>query len=163
MKTSKWNKASLEACPEWTQQDAEFGVRATSVSFCGYLVKFPESILALAVGYPLLAKNNITQKEKIMSTQEIQKAPPAGGQPHPHVVQVTIDGRDVDVPSGEYIVAELKLKLGVPAEYELENIKHGTFHPLADNSVFKVRHDEEFISHVRTGSSSWSAKKGWMG
>ena len=89
-----------------------------------------------------------------MNTQEIQKAPSEGNPHHPHTVQVTIDGRQVELASGEYIVSELKLKLGVPAEYELEHIKHGTFQPLADNSVFKLHHDEEFISHVRTGSSS---------
>jgi hypothetical protein len=89
-----------------------------------------------------------------MSTQEIQKAPTKGNPHHPHIVQVTIDQRKVDLPPGEYIVSKLKLKLGVPAEYELEHIKHGTFQPLADNSVFQLHHDQEFISHVRTGSSS---------
>ena len=89
-----------------------------------------------------------------MNTQEIQKAPPDGGPHQPHSVQVTIDGRQVDLVHGEYVVSELKLKLDVPAEYELEHIKHGTFEPLADNSIFKLHHDEEFISHVRTGSSS---------
>lgn len=89
-----------------------------------------------------------------MSTQELKSARPDDVRNHPHRVQVTIDGRELSLPSGEYVVADLKLKLGVPAEYELEHIKHGTFEPLRDDSVFKLHHEEEFISHVRTGSSS---------
>lgn len=80
--------------------------------------------------------------------------PPSDESHQPRNVQVTIDGRQVTLPAGEYVVSVLKLRLDVPAEYELEHIQAGKFQPLTDSSVFKLHHDDEFISHVRTGSSS---------
>jgi hypothetical protein len=80
--------------------------------------------------------------------------PPADEPHHPQTVEVTIDGRQVALTVGDYVVSTLKNKLNVPADYELEHVKNGILQPLADNETFKLHHAEEFISHVRTGSSS---------
>lgn len=80
--------------------------------------------------------------------------PPSEEHAHQNELQVTIDSRHVTIASGDYLVYVLKQKLGVPPEYELERVEHGQFHPLADESYFKLHKSEEFISHVRTGSSS---------
>jgi len=71
-----------------------------------------------------------------------------------HEVTVRIDNRQVTLKTGEYLVSALKQILGVPIEYELELVRCGQFHPLADTDHFKLHEPEEFISHVRTGSSS---------
>ena len=73
---------------------------------------------------------------------------------HQHELKVMIDGRCVVLAAGDYLVSVLKQKLDVIPEYELERVEHGQFHPLADESTFKLYKDEEFISHTRTGSSS---------
>lgn len=80
--------------------------------------------------------------------------PPAEGHEHQHEVEVTIDGQHLTLAAVDYLVSVLKQKLGVPPEYELEQVAHGQFLPLADESTFKLHKHEEFISHVRTGSSS---------
>ena len=80
--------------------------------------------------------------------------PPSEDHAHQNELQVTIDSRQVTIASGDYLVSVLKQKLGVPPEYELERVEQGQFHPLADESSFKLHKHEEFISHVRTGSSS---------
>lgn len=69
-------------------------------------------------------------------------------------VIVTIDGNGVSVAAGDYKVKDLKIILGVSQEYVLEHVEGANFTTLEDESVFKLRHHEKFISHVRTGSSS---------
>lgn len=74
---------------------------------------------------------------------------------HEHLVRVTIDGdRTVELAARNYLVAELKIKLGVAPEYELEIIDHGQFRPLGDDAHIHIRGGEEFVSHVRSGGSS---------
>lgn len=93
---------------------------------------------------------NIQDTTAPKSEQESKDKPP-----HPrHQVAVTIDGRIVMMEANQYLVTDLKSKLGVPPEYELEHIEHGQFQPLADEALFSLHHAEEFISHVRTGTSS---------
>lgn len=75
--------------------------------------------------------------------------------PAPHLVTVKIDHRPVEIEAGTYLVAELKKKLGVPADKVLEKVLGpGDFPPLDDNSHIHVVGGEEFLSAVRTGSSS---------
>jgi len=75
--------------------------------------------------------------------------------PAPHLVTVKIDNRPVEIEAGTYLVAELKKKLGVPADKVLEKVLGpGDFPPLDDNSHIHVVGGEEFLSAVRTGSSS---------
>ncbi|HDR9228810.1 TPA: hypothetical protein QDB19_005087 [Burkholderia vietnamiensis] len=75
--------------------------------------------------------------------------------PAPHLVTIKIDNRPVEIEAGTYLVAELKKKLGVPADKVLEKVLGpGDFPPLDDNSHVRVVGGEEFLSAVRTGSSS---------
>lgn len=70
------------------------------------------------------------------------------------LVEVKIDGALREIVADTYPVLRLKTLLGVPPDYELELVKGGKFHPLADGDTFKVHGHEEFISHVRCGGSS---------
>lgn len=79
---------------------------------------------------------------------------PAQERHEPHKVSVRIDGKDITLPVGDYRVSELKKLLGVLIDYDLDHVKHGVFEHLPDDSMFELRHHEEFVSHVRTGSSS---------
>jgi len=72
----------------------------------------------------------------------------------PRLVSVKIDGRDVEIEAMTYRVPDLKARLGVPLDYELDLIKGDHFDPLADDQSYKVHGHEAFLSHVRTGSSS---------
>lgn len=69
-------------------------------------------------------------------------------------VAVTIDGNRKEIDSGKYLVSALKVKLGVAADYELDEVIHGEFKPLADNAHINIKGGEHFISHVRRGGSS---------
>ncbi|WP_194724098.1 hypothetical protein [Noviherbaspirillum malthae] len=72
----------------------------------------------------------------------------------PRFVEVKIDGDPREIAADTYNVAALKSLLGVPLDYELELVKGGKFHPLADEDTYKVHGHEEFLSHVRCGGSS---------
>jgi hypothetical protein len=72
----------------------------------------------------------------------------------PRLVEVTIDGNPREIAADTYPVPVLKNLLGVPLDYELELVKGGKFHPLADGDTYKVHGHEEFLSHVRCGGSS---------
>jgi hypothetical protein len=72
----------------------------------------------------------------------------------PRLVEVKIDGNPREVAAEVYQVPVLKNLLGVPLDYELELVKGGKFHPLADGDTYKVHGHEEFLSHVRCGGSS---------
>ena len=76
---------------------------------------------------------------------------------HPHdkrQVTVKIDGNEVTIDAGHYLVTDLKTRLGVPSEYELEIVEDGQFRPLGDQDRIKVEDHDEFVSHVRCGASS---------
>jgi predicted metallopeptidase len=72
----------------------------------------------------------------------------------PRLVIVKIDGNPHEIAADTYQVPALKALLGVPPDYELELVKGGKFHPLADEETYKVHGHEEFLSHVRCGGSS---------
>jgi hypothetical protein len=73
---------------------------------------------------------------------------------HEHLVSILIDARKIEIAAGHYQVSDLKIRLGVPPEYELEIIEHGQFQPLEDADHVHIHGDEEFVSHVRCGASS---------
>lgn len=73
---------------------------------------------------------------------------------HALEVTVSIDDRKAVILARVYSVPELKNLLSVPLDYELELVKGGKFHPLADGDTYKVHGHEEFLSHVRCGGSS---------
>jgi hypothetical protein len=73
---------------------------------------------------------------------------------YPHTVAVTIDGARKEIDAGDYVVSALKVKLGVAADYELDQVIGGEFRPLADTAHVEIKGGEHFVSHVRRGGSS---------
>lgn len=73
---------------------------------------------------------------------------------HPKLVTVTVDGKPKEITAGEYVVSVFKEKVGVPTNYELEEVKNGRMIPLDDNSNIHIHGGEVFISHVKRGGSA---------
>lgn len=71
-----------------------------------------------------------------------------------HLVTIEVDGVKKQIRRGKYIVSKLKELIGVPADYELDVVIKGEFHPLDDNAETHVVGHEVFVSHVRRGGSS---------
>ena len=88
----------------------------------------------------------------------LQQAPTPN--PHPadgadnRLVPVTVDGEIKHVRRGKYLVSEFKATIGVPADYELDEVVAGEFRPLADDATIHIKGEEVFVSHVRRGGSS---------
>lgn len=78
----------------------------------------------------------------------------AGVDHHPRLVTITVDNVAKEIAPGEYVVSVLKEKVGVPPNYELEQVKNGRMVPLDDNAKIHIHGGEVFISHVRRGGSS---------
>lgn len=81
---------------------------------------------------------------------------PGRGEHHrpPKEVTVTVDGKTHHVPEGTYVVSQFKQLVGVPANYELDEVVHGELKPLDDNQKIHIKACEVFISHARQGGSS---------
>jgi hypothetical protein len=73
---------------------------------------------------------------------------------HETLVTVTIDDKPKQIARGSYQVAKLKEILGVPSDYELEEVKNGEFKPLQDQQHTAIQGGEVFVSHVRRGGAS---------
>lgn len=73
---------------------------------------------------------------------------------HGHTITVTIDGTPKSILQARYLVSELKTKLGVPSDYELDQVVDGEFKPLNDIDHINIKEGEVFVSHVRRGSAS---------
>jgi hypothetical protein len=69
-------------------------------------------------------------------------------------VAITLDGHRKEITAGNYLVSALKAKLGVPADYELDEVVNGEFRELSDSAHIEIKGGEHFISHVRRGGSS---------
>ena len=78
---------------------------------------------------------------------------PQHGKPSTTVI-ITIDGAAKQIERGSYVVSKLKELLGVPADYELDEVKNGEFKPLQDNQHTAIQGGEVFVSHVRRGGAS---------
>jgi hypothetical protein len=76
------------------------------------------------------------------------------GKTDPHLVEVTIDGNPKLITAGHYLVSDLKVVLGVPADYELDRVVGREFKPLPDGENVVVHKGEVFVSHVRRGGSA---------
>lgn len=72
----------------------------------------------------------------------------------PKEVEINVDGATRTIAKGEYVVSALKAALGIPADYELDLVKHNKFEPLDDGATIEVKNGEVFVSHVRRGGSS---------
>ncbi|KZC24016.1 hypothetical protein RHOFW104T7_10920 [Rhodanobacter thiooxydans] len=75
---------------------------------------------------------------------------PSGGT----LVMISLDGQDRQLQEGVYKVSDLKTVLGVPTDYELDEVIHGEFKPLNDQRSLHIKGGEMLISHVRQGSSA---------
>jgi hypothetical protein len=75
---------------------------------------------------------------------------PSGGV----LVTISLDGQERQVQESVYKVPELKIVLGVPPDYELDEVIHGEFKPLNDERSVHIKGGEVLISHVRQGSSA---------
>jgi hypothetical protein len=71
-----------------------------------------------------------------------------------HLVSITIDGKTFEVQRGQISVVALKQLAGVPAGYELEEVRHGKLVPLKDDAKVEIEGGEQFVSHPRDGASS---------
>lgn len=76
--------------------------------------------------------------------------------PQPEMVKILVDQKPHEVRPGEYLVSKLKAEVGVPDNYELEELRDGAMVPLDDNAKIHIRGGEQFISHVRRGGSSYA-------
>ena len=72
----------------------------------------------------------------------------------PHLVEVTVDGKEKKVEAGVYVVSAFKTLVGVSPDRELDRVEHGAFVPLDDAASITIEKHEVFVSHVRTGGSS---------
>ena len=70
------------------------------------------------------------------------------------IVKITIDGIEKTIERGSYLVSKFKELLGVPADYELDEVKNGEFKPLQDHQHTAIQGGEVFVSHVRRGGAS---------
>lgn len=91
--------------------------------------------------------------ERIETQQEVKVKPPHEDPPG-QLVMVTVDGTARPMKKGKYVVSEFKEAVGVPADYELDQVIDGRFDPLADDAALHIKGDEVFVSHVRRGGSS---------
>ncbi|NVM62116.1 hypothetical protein FHW88_000392 [Mucilaginibacter sp. SG538B] len=72
----------------------------------------------------------------------------------PKEVVITINKVEYKVKPGIHTVANLKSTGGVPLAYELEQVIAGKLAPLKDDASVEIKGGEQFVSHVRDGSSS---------
>jgi hypothetical protein len=70
------------------------------------------------------------------------------------LVEVELNGIPKRIGRGEYTGRTLKLALGVPIEYELDEVVHGEFKEIANDQKVHVRGGEKFVSHCGQGQSS---------
>jgi len=73
----------------------------------------------------------------------------------PKLIAVTIDTHRKEIAPGEYTGASLKAALGVPAEYDLDQVLNGEFIDITNSPCIVLeKGGEHFVSHVRRGGSS---------
>jgi hypothetical protein len=69
-------------------------------------------------------------------------------------VNITVNGHLIPIHRGHQTGAHIKQVGGVAAAEELEEIIHGVFTPLNDDSAVTIKGSEVFISHVRASAGS---------
>ena len=70
------------------------------------------------------------------------------------LVAVEIDGKPRRIKRGRYEIPELKIELGVPPNYDLDQVVNCEFKPLPDSSAIVIHGGEVFVSHVPRGGNS---------
>ncbi len=71
-----------------------------------------------------------------------------------HTVTVELNGTPRQITAGTYTGRSLRLALGVPLEYELEEVVRGEFKPISNDATVHVKGGETFVSHVGHGRAS---------
>lgn len=69
-------------------------------------------------------------------------------------VTIQINHRPYELLPGAYTIAQLKTLAGVPLAHDLEQVIDGKLTPLKDDGKVDICGGEQFISHVKDGSSS---------
>ena len=69
-------------------------------------------------------------------------------------VKIDVDNHPKHVAPGDYIVADFKALVGVPADKDLDQVIDGNLTTLVDTATLTIRGGEVFFSHVRRGGSS---------
>jgi hypothetical protein len=72
----------------------------------------------------------------------------------PKEVSIQINRKPYEVVPGMHTVAELKTIGGVALAHDLEQVINGKLTPLTDDGKVEICGGEQFISHVKDGSSS---------
>ncbi|MDR6941346.1 multiubiquitin domain-containing protein [Mucilaginibacter pocheonensis] len=99
------------------------------------------------------------EDEKIGNEEKVDLARPGiehfySKPEEPKEVVITINKVEYQVKPGIHTVANLKSTGGVPSAYELEQVIAGKLTPLKDDASVEIKGGEQFVSHVRDGSSS---------
>lgn len=77
-----------------------------------------------------------------------------GGQKQHQVITIEVNGEPQEVRPGQWIVRDLKEKLGIdPAKVLAEITPHG-LKDLDDGATIEVHEKERFMTHARSGGSS---------
>jgi sulfur carrier protein ThiS len=83
------------------------------------------------------------------------KPDPPKGPPEKKTVTIKVDGVEREVPKDKMTAADLKALLGIDASQVLDEVdEDGTFKPLADTDIVKLRDGLVLVSHGRGGGSS---------
>lgn len=83
------------------------------------------------------------------------KPDPPKGPPEKKTVTIKVDGVQREVPKDKITAADLKTLLGIDASQVLDEVdEDGTFKPLADTDIVKLRDGLVLVSHGRGGGSS---------
>lgn len=83
------------------------------------------------------------------------KPDPPKEPPEKKTVTIKVDGVDREVPKDKTTAAVLKALLGIDPSQILDEVdEEGTFKPLADTDIVKLRDGLVLVSHGRGGGSS---------
>ncbi|HEV2567877.1 multiubiquitin domain-containing protein [Sphingomonas sp.] len=83
------------------------------------------------------------------------KPDPPKGSPEKKTVTIKVDGVEREVPKDKMTAADLKALLGIDPSQVLDEVdEDGTFKPLADTDIVKLRDGLVLVSHGRGGGSS---------
>jgi sulfur carrier protein ThiS len=86
---------------------------------------------------------------------KLDKPDPPKGPPEKKTVTIKVDGVEREVPKDKMTAADLKALLGIDPSQVLDEVdEDGTFKPLADTDIVKLRDGLVLVSHGRGGGSS---------
>jgi hypothetical protein len=77
-----------------------------------------------------------------------------GDKPDKKLVSITVDNVMREVERGHYLVSNFKELVHVPAEKDLDQIIDGVLTHLPDDASVKIKGEEVFVSHERSGGAS---------